>query len=163
MTWNWDDALKEYVDSITHPVDCILLGRKLAEGFIPYWAAVAANPDDPEFSAGVKFTETPKIVFTRTLKQPQWENSVLATGDLVEEVNRLKNSPGGDLIVYGGAEFVAELIRCALIDEYHCFVNPVAIGQGKTIFNRLEDKQDLKLVKTQKFECGIMLLKYILK
>ena len=56
MVWNWDDELKRYVDTITEPVDCIVLGRKLAEGFIPYWATVAANPNDPEFAAGKKFT-----------------------------------------------------------------------------------------------------------
>ena len=52
MEWDWDDKLKQYVGDITASVDCIILGRKLAEGFIPYWSAVAANPEDPEHSAG---------------------------------------------------------------------------------------------------------------
>ena len=58
MEWNWDEELKKYIGEITEPVDTIVLGRKLAEGFIPYWAGVAANPDDPENSAGKKFTDT---------------------------------------------------------------------------------------------------------
>ena len=67
MTFNWDNELKKYVKEITEPVDCIILGRKLAEGFIPYWATVAANQDDPKFTAGNKFTDTHKVVFTKTL------------------------------------------------------------------------------------------------
>lgn len=51
MVWNWDDKLKQYINEITEPVDCIILRRKLAEGFIPHWASVAANPDDPDFTA----------------------------------------------------------------------------------------------------------------
>ena len=75
MVWNWDDALKQYVKDITEPVDCIILGRKLAEGFIPYWATVAANPDDPGFTAGKKFTNNPKVVFTKTLDKSEWDNT----------------------------------------------------------------------------------------
>jgi len=66
MVWDWDDDLKEYAEEITEPVDCIVLGRKLAQGFIPHWAAVAANPDGPEFAAGRKFSDTSKVVFTKT-------------------------------------------------------------------------------------------------
>lgn len=61
MEWNWDTELIKYTKKLTEPVDCIILGRKLAEGFIPYWSAVAANPEDPEFAAGKKFTDTSKI------------------------------------------------------------------------------------------------------
>ena len=88
MAWNWDDELKRYVDTITEPVDCIVLGRKLAEGFIPHWAAVAANPNDPERAAAKKFTDTRKVVFTKTLDQSAWDNTVLAKGDLVDEITR---------------------------------------------------------------------------
>lgn len=69
MTFNWDDELKDYVTAITEPVDCIVLGRKLAEGFIPHWAGVAADADNLEAAAGQKFSGIPKVVFTRTLQQ----------------------------------------------------------------------------------------------
>ncbi len=89
MEWNWDDELKQYVADLTEPVDCIILGRKLAEGFIPHWATVAANPDDPEFTAGKKFTDTHKVVFTKTLDKSEWDNTVLAKGNLVDEITKL--------------------------------------------------------------------------
>ena len=69
IMWNCDDELKQYVTDITEPVDCIILGRKPAQGFIPYWATVAANLDHPEFTSGQKFTDTPKVVFTNTLNK----------------------------------------------------------------------------------------------
>lgn len=69
MTFDWDEELKDYVTALTQPVDCIVLDRKLARGFIPHWATVAANPADPQFTAGKKFTETNKVVFTKTLDE----------------------------------------------------------------------------------------------
>ena len=93
MVWDWDDELKKYVKEITAPVDCIVLGRKLAQGFIPHWANAAANPDDPEFTAGKKFTETTKVVFTKTLGKSEWVNTVLAKGDIADEITQLKNKP----------------------------------------------------------------------
>ncbi len=159
MTWNWDDALKQYVGDLTDPVDCIVLGRKLAEGFIPYWATVAANPEDPQHAAGKKFTATPKVVFSRTLDKPEWENTKLSS-ELIEGISELKNQEGNDIIAYGGAKFVASLIKNGLIDEFHLFINPAAIGKGMPIFNELEGKQDLTLVKASPFECGIVVLHY---
>ena len=160
MAWNWDDELKRYVDTITEPVDCIVLGRKLAEGFIPYWATVAANPNDPERASGEKFTNTRKVVFTKTLDKSEWDNTVLAKGDLVDEITRLKKQDGKDIIAYGGATFVSALIKHGLIDEFHLFVNPTAIGKGKAIFKELDGKQDLTLVKATGFDCGIVVLHY---
>ncbi|GAA4369921.1 dihydrofolate reductase family protein [Hymenobacter saemangeumensis] len=160
MTFNWDEELKSYVTALTEPVDCIVLGRKLAQGFIPHWAAVAANPDDPDFTAGQKFTNTPKVVFTSTLAQSEWDNAVLAQGSLTEEITRLKAQAGGDIMAYGGASFVSSLIRQGLIDELHLFVNPAAIGQGLPIFGELAGTQALTLVKARPFACGIVVLHY---
>lgn len=160
MTFNWDDPLKKYVKEITEPVDCIVLGRKLAEGFIPHWAAVAADSGNPELAAGRKFTETPKVVFSRTLRESAWDNTVLATGDLVAEITALKNRAGKDLIAYGGATFASALIKHGLIDEFHLFINPVAIGSGLAIFRELARTQHLTLVKSTSFGCGIVVLHY---
>ncbi|HSE41925.1 MAG TPA: dihydrofolate reductase family protein [Acidobacteriota bacterium] len=160
MVWNWDDELKKYVTDLTEPVDSIVLGRKLAEGFIPHWANVAADPDHPEFTAGQKFTETPKVVFTRTLEKSEWPNTVLAKGNIVDEITKLKKQNGKDIIAYGGAIFVSDLIKHGLIDDYHLFVNPAALGNGKTIFKELNSKQNMTLVKARPFDCGIVVLNY---
>lgn len=165
MVWDWDDALKNYVGDLTQPIDIIVMGHNLAKGFIPHWEAVAADPNNPIQDAGKKFHETPKLVFSKTLDKADpavaaWKNTTVTNDDLVQEINQLKKQPGKDIIAYGGASFVSDLIKNNLIDEYHLFINPTAIGKGKVIFNNLEKKLDLKLVRSQAFDCGIVLLFY---
>ncbi len=160
MDWTlpeWDASLKRYVGELTDSVDCILLGRKLAEGFIPYW-----NSHPEEEGAGI-FINTKKVVFSKTLTESVWENTELEKGDLVEEITRLKKQDGKDLIAYGGAGFVSALIKNRLIDEFFLFVNPVTLSSGKPIFGELDGRQNLKLVKASSFECGMTVLNYELK
>lgn len=156
MTWDWDDELKNYASEITGPVDSIIMGRKMADGFIKHWTERLADPDPETGDFARKMVETPKIVFTKTLENSEWENTTLAKGDLAEEVNALKNRPGRDIIVYGGSGFVSSLIKENLIDEYYLFVNPVALGKGMAIFNGLADKFRLRLLKSDAFDCGIV-------
>ena len=159
VVFDWDDDLKNYVDEITKPVDCIILGRKLAQGFIPSWTSRIADPETADAFAN-KMVNTPKIVFSKTLENIQWQNTQLVKGNSVQEINQLKRQPGKDIIAYGGGSFVSFLIMEGLIDEYNLFVNPVALGKGMTIFKDLEDKLNLTLVKSKPFDCGIVLLCY---
>ena len=156
LLWNWDDELKQYVTDITEPVDTILLGRVLAEGFIPAWAERVANPETDNPGAR-KMHETPRIVFSKTLESSAWDNATLATGDVAEEVTALKNAPGGDIIAYGGSSFAGSLAQHDLIDEYHLFVNPTALGSGMPVFR---ERKKLKLRESRAFECGIVVLVY---
>lgn len=157
MTFNWDDELNRYVTALTDEVDCMVMGRKLAQGFIPHWAARPASEDDASIDT---MNNTPKVVFTRTLDRTDWPNTVLAKGDLVDEIHRLKNQAGKDIITYGGATFVSALVRHGLIDDYHLFINPAAIGAGMSIFKSLAGKQDLALVESRAFACGIVVVHY---
>jgi len=160
MDWmNWEmgsDSIK-YVMDLHEEVDCIVMGRKLAEGFIPYWANEVNNPRSPQLDFARKMNDTPKVVFSKTLDKSQWENAQLAKGDLVEAINELKNRPGGDIIVYGGATFVSNLIHEGLIDEFHLVINPTAIGNGLTIFKQTTR---LKLVKAVQLSTGKVVLHY---
>jgi dihydrofolate reductase len=160
MTFNWDDELNKYVTELTEPVDCIVLGRKLAQGFIPHWAS---NPEGEDALGVDKMNHTAKVVFTKTLDRSEWNNTILAKGDLVDEVTKLKKQDGKDIMAYGGATFVSALIKHRLIDEFHLFINPIAIGSGMTIFKDLDRRQNLTLVKSTSFDCGIVVLKYLLK
>ena len=162
MVWNWDDTLKNYVSDLTENVDCIVLGRKLAEGFIPHWAG-AAQIENEEQVFALKMSETPKVVFTKTLESADWSNAIFAKGNLGDEINALKNQEGDDIIVYGGGSFVSSLINEGLIDEYHLFVNPAILGKGMPIFQSLSAKQGLVLKQAQGFECGITVLYYEIK
>ena len=154
MMFDWDEDLKEYVRQITDSVDCILLGRKLAQGFIPHWAS------HPEEEGAEKINNTPKLVFSNTLDHSEWDNTILLKGDLTEQITQLKKQEGKDIIVYGGADFVSSLIKADLIDEYNLLVDPTAIGEGMPIFKKLDSKLNLQLKKSIPFDCGITLLCY---
>ena len=132
----------------------------MTDGFISYWSDVMTKPDDPSYAFAKKMIETPKVVFSKTLKKSQWINTSIATGDLVDEIRKLKNQNGKDIIVYGGASFDSSLIKEGLIDEFHLFINPAAIGDGMSIFKDLNHTQKFNLVKSIVFDCGIVLLNY---
>lgn len=160
MAWGWGDDIKAYVSKLHENVDTIAIGRKLAEGFIPHWTAALQTPEgNDEFSR--KMVGTPKVVFSKTLTESSWDNTTVATGELVDEIRKLKAAAGGDIIAYGGAGFASSLIKAGLVDDYRLFMNPTAIGKGMPIFKLLDDKLSLKLVKSQAFEVGIVALNYV--
>ena len=166
MDWidfTWNDKLREYEDRLHEPVDTIILGRKMTNEFISYWSNVMNKPEDPEHSFAKKMMETPKIVFTKTLNKSEWPNTKIATGDLKDEITKLKSQDGGDIIVYGGASFDSSLIKENLIDEFYLFINPVAIGNGKTIFKDLKEISKFNLIESIAFESGTVLLHYEVK
>ncbi|HEX6468831.1 MAG TPA: dihydrofolate reductase family protein [Streptosporangiaceae bacterium] len=155
MTMPWTDDVGSYVDTLTRAVDCIVLGRKLAEGFIPAWAA---GPEGESQESIDWMNNTPKVVISNSLEKSPWDNAVVAGGDLAETVNRLKAQPGGEMIVYGGGTLVANLIAEDLLDELHLFVNPTAIGTGMPVFPDRGAYHRLRLVAARPFDCGITAL-----
>ena len=155
MVWNWDVKLKNYVFEITESVDTIILGRKMIDGFISEWSDIMTKPGDPFHAFAKMMIETPKVVFTKTLKISKWANTVLATGDLTDEIMKLKSESGKNIIVYGGATFDSSLIKAGLIDEFHLFINPAAIGNGMAIFKDLKEVQKFTIIKSTPFDSGI--------
>lgn len=169
IDFSWDKKLKEFENRLHESVDTILLGRNMTNEFISYWSNVINNPKDPEYSFAKKMIETPKIVFTKSLNRSKWINTEIATGNLKEEIIKLKRQEGGgsgsdgDIIVYGGASFDSSLIKENLIDEYILLINPVAIGNGKPIFKDLKEIRKLTLIESMVFNSGTVLLHYEVK
>ncbi len=117
---------------------------------------MAAEPSNPEVAAGKTFTESPKVVFSKTFDSSKWANTVVAQGDWVEAITKLKQAEGKDIIAYGGATFVSALIKAGLIDDLHLFINLAAIGSGMSIFQELAHKQALALVKATHLRVGLL-------
>jgi dihydrofolate reductase len=157
MTFPWTDDIKAYIDGLMESVDTIVLGRKLAEGFIPAWESGPPGEDQASIDW---MNNTPKVVITNSLTESPWKNATVAGGDLRETVNELKGREGGDLIVYGGSTLVTGLIGAGLVDEIHLFVNPSSIGAGLPVFANLDTNQRFTLVAAQPFECGITAMHY---
>ncbi len=164
--WKWCSGLRKYHTDLTKSADCIFLSRKIEEElFIAHWRKVTEHPDDPQYAFARHITDTHKVVFTKTLGKSDtipggWNNASIAKGGLTNEINQLKSQNGKEIIVYGGATLVASLIKARLIDEFHILVNPVAIGNGLPIFNTLGSKQNMTLIQSESFTCGMVLLHY---
>ncbi|MER6507550.1 dihydrofolate reductase family protein [Nonomuraea sp. NPDC001636] len=157
VTFPWTDDINAHVGALWEPVDTIVLGRKLAEGFIPAWESRPAG----ETEEGIdKMINTPKVVMSRSLTESPWKNAVVAGGDPAETIEELKAKPGGDVMVAGGASIGRQLISRGLIDELHLFVNPVAIGAGLPLFPAGEGYHRLRLVGARAFDCGVVGLHY---
>ena len=116
----------------------LLLGRRTYEGFAAAW------PErDGEFAD--KFNTMPKYVVSSTLRDPEWTNSTVLSGDLVAEVTKLKDEQDGDIVVHGSAQLVQSLIENDLVDELRLMVFPVVLGTGKRLFGETTDKKRLQL------------------
>ncbi|RKS73585.1 dihydrofolate reductase [Actinomadura pelletieri DSM 43383] len=156
LTFPWTDDINAYLDELSKSVDTIVMGRRLAEGFIPAWEA---GPEGEDPASIEWMNNTPKIVFSRTLSESPWKNAVVENGDLTEVVTALKAAEGGDLIVYGGATFVSGLLAAGLVDELHLLVNPVALGSGMPVFPDAGAPRRLRRVAARPFDCGITALR----
>ncbi len=158
MTWEKDEKLIRFINDLTDSSSTIIMGRKMTDGFVSYWEGI--KPDSPEFPFAKKMVDTPKVVFTKTLDKSRWNNTTLAKGNLVDEITKLKNQSGKDIVVYGGAGFVSSLIGENLIDEFNLFVNPVMIGKGMRIFDLLKKRQKLTTLGAIAYSDGITVLRY---
>lgn len=157
----WDvDGIKQHVVDLLDSSDTILLGRKTAVDFIPYWLSTVQNTKDPLYDFATRIVRARKIVFTKTLAESVWDDTDLATGNLSDEVRRLKARDGKDMMVYGGSAFVSALVEANLVDEFHLFVNPIAIGRGASAFSEIAQWRPLVLRRVLPFQSGIVLLQY---
>jgi class 3 adenylate cyclase/dihydrofolate reductase len=144
--WNTDEVDR---------ASALLLGRKTYQIWAAFWPTVPAD-----LAIGKRVNEIPKYVVSTTLKRADWNNSTLLSGDVAEEVRRLKAQPGGDLLVYGSSDLVDELLKHDLIDEYRLSLYPLILGSGKHLFRDRIDIHHLRLVDTHTFPSGVVLLTY---
>lgn len=153
INWHvWDDEMENYMLRFFDTVDTIILGRKTYELMIGYWPS--AGGELARF-----MNETPKLIFSRTLQELEWNSSLRKTINPVE-ISQLKQQPGKDLVIFGGADLAAAFIENNLIDEYQLIINPVVLGNGTPLFKNLSQQRSFKLKKTKVFNCGNILLHY---
>jgi dihydrofolate reductase len=157
MTRAMDEQLLALINELTDSSSTILLGRKMTPGFVAYWEGVLAKPEGPEHAFARKMVDMEKVVFSRTIDHVDGQNVRVHRGDLVEGVDGIRHQPGKDIVVYGGATFVASLIEHTLIDELNLFVNPVAIADGMRAFTA---RTPLRLVESKAYPSGVIVSTY---
>jgi dihydrofolate reductase len=133
--------------------EALLLGRKTYEVF-------AANWPSREGEFADKFNSLPKYVVSSTLEDPEWNNSKVLVGELVEEVSSLKRELDGDVVVHGSIRLARALIEHDLVDELRLIVYPVVLGAGERLFGELSDKKPLRLVSTKAVGGGVVIQTY---
>jgi dihydrofolate reductase len=136
----------------------MLFGRvtyQMMESFWPTPAAMTQMPDVAE-----SMNKSPKVVFSRTLKKADWNNTRLYKDDLAGHVRQLKEADGEGLIIFGSGTIVEQLAEAGLIDKYSLVITPVVLGKGRSMFEGLPEKQTLKLTGSRNFKNGNILLEY---
>lgn len=155
-----DEEIHRHFNDLEDSIDIQLYGRRLYETMVAHWPTADKDPTatDYEVEYARIWQSKERIVFSNTLTEVD-ENSRLFSGDIVTEITKLKEQPGKDIVV-GGPTLAATFMRLGLIDEYRVYIHPVILGGGKPMFGQLDNRINLRLVETQTFNSGIVLLKY---
>src|SRR5438093_11337057 len=135
--------------------DAQLLGRVTYEGFAKAWPTMEGTG-----TFGEKMNAMPKFVVSKTLENPEWNNTTVLTGDLAEEVGKLKERFDGDILVAGSAQLAQGLLESDLVDEVRLMVFPVVLGSGKRLFGEVSDKKPLRLTDSKVVGDGVAILIY---
>jgi dihydrofolate reductase len=136
----------------------LLLGRITYELMASYWPTPLATEHDPIVAE--RMNALPKVVFSRTLKKATWNNTRVVKDDMAAKIRSLKNQSGEGMAILGSGSVVSQLTQERLIDEYQVVVNPVVIGEGRTVFDGIGRKLALKLTQTRTFGNGNVFLRY---
>jgi dihydrofolate reductase len=136
----------------------LLFGRVTYEMMAAFWPSPAAKQSMPEVAESIN--RMPKIVFSRTLGKAEWNNTRVVKTGMIEEVQRLKQGTGGELVILGSGTLVSQLTQAGLIDEYQLAINPLVLGKGRTLFESVERRVPLELIKSRAFKNGNVVLTY---
>jgi dihydrofolate reductase len=153
-----DEEFNDYANDLLSKVDAILFGRVTYQLMADYWPTPSATTNEPLIAD--KMNNLPKIVFSKTLEKVEWNNSRLVKDNIAEEISKLKQQPGKDMVIFGSGSIVSTFTQHGLIDEYRITVNPVVLGSGKPLFKSIKDRIKMKLLKKKTFDSGVVLLYY---
>jgi dihydrofolate reductase len=149
----WNEQQAKYKSDELDATEAMLLGRKTYDGFAAAWPQRKGEP------FADKFNGLPKYVVSKKLTNPTWENTTVITGDLADEIARLKKKYKGDIVVHGSQNLVQQLANQNLVDEYHLLIYPIVLGEGKRVFGEGTTTK-LKLAESKQFKTGVMALTY---
>jgi len=157
ISWhNVDDEFNAFAGRQLGTVDGLLFGRVTYQLMALYWPTAAGN--DPVVT--LKMNTLPKFVFSRTLERAEWNNTRLIRENAAEEILKLKQERGKDLALFGSANLLSTLAQAGLVDEYRLMVNPILLGKGTPLFQGLDRRMDLKLISSNTYRSGNVLLCY---
>lgn len=151
----WSEEAAKFKFDELFACDALLLGRITYEGFAKAWPSMT---DEAGFAD--RMNNLPKYVVSTTLEHPEWNNSTVIKENVVEEISRLKQQSGQDILLAGSGQLLYTLMQHDLVDEYRFMLHPIVLGSGKRLFQDGIDMKVLKLVETKTFDSGIVILTY---
>jgi dihydrofolate reductase len=160
MSWahRQDAEWNEFTSSNASGEAELLFGRVTYEMMAGFWPTPQAAEMMPKVAASMNRMR--KLVFSRSLENPTWQNTRVVKGELVSAATELKREAGPDLVIMGSGSIVSQLTRARLIDEYQIVVNPLVLGRGRTLFDTVTEKLPLRLTRTRAFKNGNVVLWY---
>ena len=153
----WGQELEKLSIEQLHSAGCLVFGRVTYEGMAAYWTKAEA---EAEGEIADLMNRIPKLVFSKTLKLADWNNTTLISENATDEIRKLKAKGGKDLYVFGSANLSETFINENLFDEYRIGIAPVILGSGGPLFSQVFSPKKLSLVSTQQLSTGGVLLKY---
>jgi dihydrofolate reductase len=155
-----DEEIHQHYTALLGQGDAILYGRTTYQ-LMEFWRTLLENPSAEKSmnDFAMAINKIPKIVFSRTLKNVEWESATVAKRDLKEEVLALRQQSGKDIFV-GSRSLIIQLMNLNLIDELQLCIQPVVAGNGLLLFENINDRTMLKLIKTKSFNGGAVILYY---
>jgi dihydrofolate reductase len=163
MNWiTMDDEIFEEAIELAGTTDTALYGRTTYQMMEGYWPTVLTNSSSTknELHHAQWVEDIPKIVFSKSMEKPKWNNTRLIKENIEEEMMKLKQQPGKNMMIFGSPGLTHSFMQMNLIDEYRININPVILGNGIPLFKTVKDKISLKLLKTQTFKSGVIGLHY---
>ena len=160
MSWahKHDSEWTEFTENNAKGGGVLVFGRVTYQMMAGYWPTPMAAKNNP--TVADRMNQLSKLVFSRTLNEVTWANTTLVKEDLAGTVRKMKSEDGPGLVIMGSGSIVAQLAQERLIDEYQIVVNPIALGQGRTLFAGMRDRLNLKLKSSRAFGNGNVFLCY---
>jgi len=161
MSWahkNSDAEFDSFVQGNAKSGGELLFGRVTYDMMSSYWQSPAAMESNP--IVATQMNDLPKVVFSSSLVEAKWNNTRIIRGDIANEVRKLKSESGKEMVIFGSGTIVSQLAQTGLIDHYNIVLIPIVLGAGRTMFNGLREKLDLKLTTSRAFKNGNVYLSY---
>lgn len=165
MNWMQPDSDEEWDDmfAMWQNVDLVLVGRGMWKEYRDYWSKALTEPGFPpnEVRYARLALHTKHLIFSDSLKKTGWTNATVCHDGLKKTIKRLKQEPGKDIIVFGGARFASSLIDSGLVDEYRLLIEPTILAKGKSIFKKHKNMHGLGIIELKKMQNGVAVARYV--
>jgi dihydrofolate reductase len=156
-----DDEIHQHYNDLLSSAGTLIYGRKTYQLMESYWPTLVKTPsgNKPMDDFAVLIDNIQKILYSHTLKNVSWKNTTLKKEISKEEILKLKQEPGKDILV-GSPSLIVALTNLGVVDEFQLGVQPIILGNGLSLFKNIKDRVNLKLLKTKTFGCGAVMLYY---